>query len=167
MTGIVFGCYIPLHIGHISLIEKALKENDNVIIGVCGFDEDRGKEFIPFKTRYKLMKTKYSKYSNTIVVPIDDKKIGLTGTFSLEAWKIWCNELFTNAKVDPYSNDFNWYMGEKSYADKIKQIYPKHNFIVLDRNTINISGTIIRKSYKKYKKYIDSDFLTYLKDNNI
>ena len=55
--GIVFGCFIPLHQGHLSLINKAIQENDKVIIGVCGFDDDRGKDFISFKTRIELIKT--------------------------------------------------------------------------------------------------------------
>ena len=34
--GIVFGCFIPLHQGHEYLIDCAIKENDKIIIGVCG-----------------------------------------------------------------------------------------------------------------------------------
>ena len=54
-VGVVFGCFIPLQKGHLSLIDKALK-NDKVIIGVCGYDLDRGKDFIPFKDRIELIK---------------------------------------------------------------------------------------------------------------
>ena len=54
--GIVFGCFIPLHKGHESLIERALAENDRMIIAVCGYQQDRGKDFLPFTMRYKLVK---------------------------------------------------------------------------------------------------------------
>ena len=162
--GIVFGCFIPLHQGHLSLINKAIQENDKVIIGVCGFDDDRGKDFIPFKTRIELMKTKYKNNPNIIVVSVDDKKIGLTGKFDIPSWRAWCNELFTNANVDSNEHTYYWYTGEQSYVDKLKEIYSNHNFCLVNRNKINISGTKIRENPTKYKEYIDKDFYRYLKE---
>lgn len=38
--GITFGCFIPLHKGHLSMIDRSIKENQLTIIGVCGFDND-------------------------------------------------------------------------------------------------------------------------------
>lgn len=165
--GIVFGCFIPLHKGHISLIEQAIKDNSIVIIGVCGYDDDRGKDFLPFKIRYELMKNKYKDNSNVIVVPIDDKKIGLTGKFDLPSWTDWCNELFINAKIDPNKYTCCWYTGEQSYADKLRNIYPSHHCVVIDRSKINISGTKIRQNPLKNKKFIDKYFYEYLKGKQI
>lgn len=163
-VGIMFGCFIPLHKGHLKLIEKAIQENDKVIIGVCGYDDDRGQNFIPFKTRYKLMKRKYANNPNIKVVKIDDKKLGLTGTFSLEAWRIWCDELFGNAKISP-SNNCKWYTGDPPYAEKLKELYPKHEMYLSNRQEDNISGTMIRQDYRKYKNLIDEDFYEYLEGN--
>lgn len=162
-VGIVFGCFIPLHQGHISLIERAIKENSITIIGVCGYDDDRGKDFLPFRTRIELMQNKYKDKPNIIVVPIDDKKLGLTGKFDLPSWKAWCKELFTNANIDPNENTCCWYTGEEHYASKLSQLYPNHYFIIADRSKINISGTKIRKDPLKNKKFIDKDFYQYLK----
>ncbi|MBP3824563.1 MAG: adenylyltransferase/cytidyltransferase family protein, partial [Butyrivibrio sp.] len=50
--GIVFGCFIPFHKGHESLVKRALDENDRMIIAVCGYQEDRGKDFLPFTVRH-------------------------------------------------------------------------------------------------------------------
>lgn len=165
--GIVFGCFIPLHKGHLSLINKAINENPKVIIGVCGSDNDRGKNFLPFKTRLELMKTKYKDNPNIIVVPVDDEKLGLTGKFDLESWEIWCDELFTNANINPHKNKCVWYTGEMSYSCKICQLYPNHLYLIADRSEINISGTMIRKNPNKYKEYIDKDFYNYLKGTKI
>lgn len=33
--GITFGCFIPLHKGHMSMIDLSLKDNDITVIGVC------------------------------------------------------------------------------------------------------------------------------------
>ena len=38
-VGLVFGCFIPMHKGHLYMIDKALEENDRIVLGVCGFDD--------------------------------------------------------------------------------------------------------------------------------
>lgn len=161
--GITFGCFIPLHAGHLWMIDKAFNQNDLLIIGVCGYDDDRGKDFIPFRERFKLMNNIYSYNSRIIVVPIDDKKLGLDGTFTLENWRLWCNELFQNANINPETDDeLTWYSGEKSYLSKISAIYPKHKFELLDRSIKTISGTMVRKNPEKYKAFIHPIFREYL-----
>ena len=35
-VGITFGCFIPLHKGHLSIIKQAETENNSVILGVTG-----------------------------------------------------------------------------------------------------------------------------------
>lgn len=162
--GIMFGCFIPLHSGHMSLIKQAISENDRVIIGVCGSDFDRGKDFIPFFKRIELME---QIYPQCIVVPVDDKKIGMDGSFSLYNWRVWCDELFTQAKVDPKKHNFTWYTGEPSYVEKLSQIYPLHHFKLADRSNLQISGTMIRKNPKKYEGYINDIFCKYLKSEGL
>lgn len=167
MIGIVFGCFIPLHEGHMFLIKRALDECDQVIIGVCGHADDRGKDFIPFKDRLKLMKKKFKDDPRVIVVPVDDKKIGLTGKFDIPSWKLWSDELFSQANIDPNGGMiFAWYMGEQSYADKLKKIFPKHHsFIVVERQ-LKLSGTKIRKQLYKYGQFVDDLFIKYLSKKN-
>lgn len=161
-VGIVFGCFIPLHKGHLSLIDKA-KENDKVIIGVCGYDSDRGKDFIPFKDRIELIQ---EIFKDLTVVSVDDHKIGLTGKFDLESWKVWCNELFKNADLDP-NVDITWYLGEQSYLEMLKKIYPKHTFEFVERTVIPVSGTMIRENPKENIEEIHPVFVEYLKEKNI
>ena len=175
--GIVFGCFIPLHKGHMSLIDKSFAENDRTIIAICGKEDDRGKDFIPFNIRVTLM---YDKYQNEYfsgkvsIVQIDDNKIGMDGTFTLQNWKVWCNELFSQvnenwascgwAALDPNddSNTITWYTGEPSYKEKIGAIYPNHKFSLADRSKINISGTEIRENPELYVESIASNFIDYL-----
>lgn len=167
--GITFGCFIPLHEGHTRMLDIASKENDLLIIGVCGYDNDRGKDFIPFRERFKLMYNLYDYNSKIIVVPIDDKKLGLDGTFTLDNWRLWCNELFQNANINPESNNkFIWYSGEKSYLSKLSTLYyPKHEFILLDRSIKAVSGTMIRNNPEQYKRFIHPIFREYLYRNGI
>lgn len=162
-VGIVFGCFIPLHSGHLSLIDKALKENDKVIIGVCGFDNDRGKDFIPFKDRIKLVK---SIFKESIISVVDDHKIGLTGKFDLESWKIWSKEFFDNANVNPLENEITWYLGEQSYIEKLSSLYKDHKFKFVERTIIPVSGTMIRENPEKFVDKIHPVFEQYLRERN-
>lgn len=57
--------------------------------------------------------------------------------------------------------------GEESYIEKLKVIYPAHNFCKLDRTKVNISGTEIRSNPEKNKENIDEIFRRYLEDNHI
>lgn len=165
MIGIVFGCFIPMHAGHKKLIDRAMQECDEIIIAVCGYDDDRGKDFIPFKDRVKLVKNIYADNDRVKVVKLDDKKMGLTGTFSKEAWTIWGTELFKQAKLDPNNGQiYVWYTGEKSYITKLKQIYKKHHcFILVERD--GVSGTKIRANLRQSTDLIDETFSKYLIDH--
>lgn len=167
-VGIYFGCFIPLHKGHWSIIQKAKKENDHIILGVCGYKNDRGEKFISFCDRIKLIKELFKDDKNTTISVVDDHKIGLTGTFSLEAWKIWSNELFNNSGFNPYDtrHQYTWYSGESSYIEKIKTIFPEHKFSLVERNEIPISGTAIRNNPKKYKEGIHPLFAKYLSEGD-
>ena len=166
--GIVFGCFIPLHKGHISLIERALQENDKVIVAVCGKETDRGQDFIPFSDRITLIKRKYhsGKY---IISMVDDEKLKLDGSFSYNNWVLWCTELFANAGIDPYDNTnyFTWYTGEPSYKEVLNKIYENHEVCLIDRSIITISGTKIRENPMAYKDYIAPEFFDYLKKKGI
>lgn len=164
--GIVFGCFIPMHKGHEILINNCINSNDKTIIAVCGFDDDRGKDFIPFKDRYLL--TKYA-YPNNNVIVVDDKKLGLDGTFTSDNWLKWMWEIFNQSKINPYDESirFLWYTGEPSYVEKMQVLFPKHQFSVADRDDIKISGTKIRESPEKYINYINNVFKGYLIAKNI
>ena len=166
--GIVFGCFIPLHSGHVSLINRSLSENDKTIIGVCGKDTDRGKDFIPFRIRLELMQQKYQN-DNIVVVPIDDEKLKLDGTFTQDNWIKWGNELFQNANIDPLDTNiqFTWYTGEPSYKAKLRNIYPNHKIVLIDRGINTRSGTKIRNDVEMYKDEIDKDFLDYIRRTNL
>lgn len=54
--GITFGCFIPLHSGHLDMIQKSRAVHQKTIVAVCGYDGDRGDGFIPFRERIVLMK---------------------------------------------------------------------------------------------------------------
>ena len=161
--GIVFGCFIPMHTGHISLITKSYNDNDLTIIAVCGKDDDRGKDFISFNDRCLLTKVRYSKDPFKVVV-LDDDKLGMDGSFSRDNWVKWSEELFKRAALEPNdsANTYTWYTGEPSYQEKLSSIYPNHTFVIVDRSEDTISGTQIRQNPRKYWNQIAPQFRAYL-----
>ncbi len=176
-VGIVFGCFIPMHVGHLRLIERAGKENEQMIIAVCGYDGDRGEGFLPFRERIELMDRWISSFINRdrgprdtgylarpVAVCVDDHKIGLTGTFSEEAWRTWGGELFLQSRMSPDENEFTWYMGEERYVEKLSKIYPAHWFVLAGRDGIRISGTEIRENWRKHEQEIAPVFLERLRE---
>lgn len=162
-VGITFGCFIPMHTGHMDLILRSRTCHDYTIVAVCGYDRDRGIDFIPFRKRIALTKQVFERMPDVTVVPVDDHKIGLTGTFSVDAWKVWCAELFAQCQRSPYDPVlYHWYSGEGSYLEKIRMIYPEHIFHQIDRSINPISGTKIRENWKQHQKDIQPLFLEYL-----
>ena len=162
--GIVFGCFIPLHTGHMDLISDSVNENDLTIIAVCGKDADRGKDFIPFKDRINLITQIYHHDDRFKIVVLDDEKLGMDGTFSRNNWIKWSADLFLQAGLDPYDGDnkYRWYTGEPNYVRQLMSIYPDHCFTFVPRKLNPISGTKIRENPKKYYYHIAPAFLEYL-----
>ena len=152
-----------MHKGHESLIKRALSENDGMIIGVCGYRADRGRDFLDFEARFKLVTDMFAEKDNVTVVKIDDKKLGLDGTFTHDNWVLWGNELFSQAHTTPDAAEYTWYTGEPSYVEKLGPIYPNHKFTLVDRQVIKTSGTEIRKSPAIHSDDINDAFKNYLK----
>ena len=167
--GIVLGCFIPMHVGHIQLFEKSFKENDKTIIAVSGKDDDRGQDFIPFRDRYKLINEIYGNDDRAIIVLVDDNKLKLDGSFSYENWCIWANEMFTQAGLDPNDPDitYTWYVGEPSYERNLAHKYRHHKFQLIDRSRIPLSGTEIRNNVEKYRQFIHPKYIDYLKNKGV
>lgn len=161
-TGIVFGCFIPMHTGHEGLIQMSRARHGRTLLVVCGYPGDRGDGFIPYGERISLTKQAFAGCPDVTVLSINDHEIGLTGTFSLEAWETWSRELFRKAGLSPADSDFHWYTGEGDYVDKLKALYPKHCFHLANRLENPISGTEIRKDWKSHQDKIHPIFLDYL-----
>ena len=74
--GIAFGCYAPMHQGHLDLIFKAKKECDaGVIIIVCGSDNDRGVSYnMPLIKRFEYIK-EFFKDDDLVKVHMIDERL--------------------------------------------------------------------------------------------
>ena len=169
MTGIVFGCFIPLHSGHANLIRKATSECDRVVVVSCGHKNDRGENFIPFEDREPLVKEHLAitgALSKCAVCTVDDEKIHPDKDYSHVSWKGWLREFFKSSGISE-NEPLVWYTGEQSYAEDIARLRPNDSFVLADRSEIPISGTMIRENPKEYESRISIPYRKYLRNKGI
>lgn len=56
-TGVILARFQPIHNGHMQLIEKAVKENDQVLVIIGSIDKISARNPIPWTIRKELVKT--------------------------------------------------------------------------------------------------------------
>ncbi len=145
--GIAFGCYAPMHQGHLDLIFKAKKECDaGVIIIVCGSDNDRGVSYnMPLIKRFEYIKEFFKDDDLVKVHMIDETNLDIAPY--PDGWDKWLesfNEIYSKYNI----NSRIWYVGEEDYVNQLEQ--RKEKVIYLNRNNNDISATKIRSNPIKY-----------------
>ena len=146
-VGIVFGCYAPMHQGHLDVVFRAKKECDaGVIIIVCGSDNDRGtKHNMPLSVRYEAIK-EYFKDDELVNVEVIDETILQIEEYpnGWDKWLKYFNELY-NANYD--IKEKVWYVGEMDYKYQLEK---RGEVAIYMRRENEISATMIRNNPYKY-----------------
>ena len=164
--GVTFGGYCPLHQGHLDVIMRAKKENDHCYVIVCGYDNDRGGDYLPLKKRYRLIK-EFLSSENVTVLMIDDTQLGLDESMSQQNWRIWLHKAYELMKVGLEDN-ITWYVSEERYVLDIANNSPfclDVNVELMDRTLNPISGTMCRENPLKYWDKITAPFRPYYSHN--
>lgn len=166
--GVTFGCYCPLHQGHMNLIMKAKRENDLSFVFVCGTSDPRYMErdaIIPLQKRYRLIKN-FLDDDTLFVDKIDDADLGLDESMSNSNWQTWVHAV--EARIYSRLSSFDdikvkWYVGEKTYVTPIVNYaeFPTEVEVV-NRVILPISGTELRRNPIPNWHYIMSPFRPYL-----
>lgn len=155
-TGLVLGCFAPLHKGHLDLIYRAKKENlGGVFVIVCGYDGDRGEEAgMNLKARYQMVREYFKDDPLVAVYCISDNEAGIAGY--TDHWTEWlqfledkcltANQVIEDARG--LSKKITFYVSEKDYYDHL--LVEDHKAILCDRTVRPISGTLIRSNPLKY-----------------
>lgn len=155
-TGVVLGCFCPLHKGHLDLIMQAKKENDLCYVIVCGYEGDRGGELLPLSKRYRYVKQTFANDELVKVIYINDTELGIDQSMSKSNWKIWLNEVFRKMGEDAYRYKRIWYVGESNYVMSLGAF--GENSKLISRQILPISATMIRNNPLKYWDYIAPEF---------
>lgn len=139
-NGLVLGSFEPPHMGHLHLIDTAIKHSENVHVFVCHRDTDE----IDGEFRYESLRYLYSNNPNVKVYNVKhyhDDYPGEFGTSIDEFYELWINEVYSRiSKLDvvftseKYGEEFANYLEVDHFSvDEMRSIYP-------------ISGTDIRKN---------------------
>lgn len=152
--GVVFGCFAPLHQGHLELIMQAKKECDGgVIVICCGFDGDRGEEVgLPHKRRYRYVREFFSDDDLVAVGAINDTELGLPAYPN--GWVGWLEEFkhiahaFTDAHCAE-NVEYRFYVGEQDYYNYLVN-NTSYSAVLVNRTDNPISATMIRQNPVKH-----------------
>ena len=156
--GIVFGTFAPMHVGHVDLITKAKRANDNVLVIVSGSNtqEDRGtRAGLSLNRRFRYVREVF--YDDELVVVDKLDEAGMPAY--PEGWVPWVNrvkELISKNTDNPEKITF--YVGEPEYVTELNRYYPQAQVELIERSIINISATEIRNNPMENWRFIAKPF---------
>lgn len=159
--GVVFGTFAPMHIGHLHLVMKAKRQNEGVVIVASGYKGDRGEleADLPLQRRFRYIRELFNDDNMVNVSKLDESNIPRYPN----GWLQWLQKLelcVENSIVNSLDDvDITIYCGEKEYQEKLLELRPNWNVVLVDRKaTVNISGTMIRKEPIKFFRAITHPF---------
>lgn len=159
--GVVFGTFAPMHVGHLHLVMKAKRQNDEVVVVTSGYDGDRGElqANLPLQRRFRYVRELFNDDEMVHVAKLDETNIPRYPN----GWLPWLAELekqVENSIHQPLDEvNITIYCGEPEYQEKLLELRPNWNTVLVDRKaTVNISGTMIRTEPIKYFRAITHPF---------
>ena len=156
--GIVFGTFAPMHVGHVDLITKAKRNNDNVLVIVSGSNtqEDRGtRAGLSLNRRFRYVREVF--YDDELIVVDKLDEAGMPAY--PEGWMPWVKrvkELIAKNTDEPEKITF--YVGEPEYVTELNRYYPQAQVELIERSIINISATEIRDNPMENWRFITKPF---------
>lgn len=146
--GIVFGTFVPCHVGQLEVIMKAKKENDGCVVVVSGYEGDSGEQFgLDVYRRFRYMRELFANDNQIYVVKADESHLP-EYTESWDAWLDLVEVKIHGTLHDPAAQKI-WYVGEEAYAKELSEL-TTDEVIVVDDSIYNVSGEGIRENPLQY-----------------
>lgn len=147
--GAYVGKFLPPHIGHMSVIDKALEECDKLCV-VLSDNPEKSKKicdrdnfpYFDSKTRLNWIKKEYKNNKKIKFYIIDESKLKNPHDMEEYAQLFW----------ESVDEDVNVKYADESYRELNEKFFPECKFVPLNRDLIPIHGTDIRQN---------NDFLKY------
>lgn len=142
--GAFVGKFLPPHIGHLSIIDKALTECDEVIV-VLSDNPKKSKElcknanfpYFSAKKRLKWIKNHYKTHKNIKFYVINEGKLNP-----------YTNQGFASLFWKTVKEPVNYKYADESYRELNEKYFPECKFVPIDRDAIPVHGTDIRNKDK-------------------
>lgn len=144
-TGLIIGKFMPMTKGHIGLIEFGLQNCDKLIVAVCSLKS----EPIDGDLRFNWVKKHFYNNNKIEVTHITREDLPNSSESSRYISKIWAQylkELYPEVNIVFASEKYGEYVAEYMNAD--------YMIFDMERKTIPISATMVRKKPFKYWQYI-------------
>ena len=143
-----------MHRGHLDAIMKAKKQNDKVLLIVCGYnDEERALSLsLSLKERTNRVKRLFKKDEQIIVRSINDTELGIDESMSESNWDIWLH------KVNSYINELQincydkitFYVAEPNYKKSIDKLTTNNKLGALSGGEKALTALALVFSIQKY-----------------
>ena len=154
--GLVIGKFMPLHNGHIHLIDFALSHCDLLIIAIVAKPTDG----IPIEVRLKWLEWLKETRPN-IEVRVVDEALPYTETLQEDAAKIWIDYF------KKYFSDINVIISSEHYGNMLAEAMSvEHLYYDVERVNTKISGYEIRKCPSKHFEFVPEIVRKYLQEHH-
>lgn len=144
-TGLVLGKFLPLHTGHIALVNFALQHCDQLIVLLC-YNEH---EPIPGRVREKWLQSTFEKDPRVKIVPAlyDEAELPGTSVSSIEASRLWSN--YIRQALSPIDIFFS----SEPYGDHVAEFLDiRHLCFDQPRTQVPVSASsILRDPFGQWK----------------
>ncbi len=149
--GCFVGKFLPPHIGHLSVIDKAIKECEKVVVVLSEAPiksinkcKESGFPYFTPAQRISWLKKHYQNNKNIKFIFLDES--GLKSfPEGLEEWSKRFKEVVKDKITAKYADE--------SYRQLNEKYFPECEFISIDRDKIAVHGTDIRTK-RDYLKYV-------------
>jgi len=129
--GLIIGKFMPIHAGHMDLIDYARSQVERLTVLVCSLE----KEPIPGRFRYEWMK---ELYPDVNVIWVTDENPSFPKEHP-DFWEIWKGTILRNAPRPDVL------FTSEEYGDKLAEVLGcKHILVDIDRKKFHISGEKVR-----------------------
>lgn len=170
--GVTFGCYCPLHRGHLDVIYEAKKTCDKTIVFVCGTSndkDDRYKGLVPLDKRFILIRN-FLHDDSVDVIKIDDADIEIDESGSESNWSSWLE--YVQRKIYKYTEDLHklsadivWFFSEPEYIVPLVKYYGPNLGYKIIKKKRQVSGTECRNNPILHWSEITAPFRPYHSHN--
>lgn len=151
-TGAFVGKFLPPHSGHLSVIDRALKECGKVVVVLSDNPEESKRlckeanfPYFSSKQRMEWIKEHYKSHKNIEYYIIDESKLK-KHPFDMEEYAKLFHEII--------KEEVNVKYADESYRQLNEKYFSECEFVPLDRDLIPIHGTDIRLNPTENLKYV-------------